>query len=107
MTPAFAIERIDPARARLRGRLGFAEAATALARSGELLDGSGSALELDLAALEGIDSATLAVLLAWSARAARAGGSLRLTRTPADLRALASLCEVEPLLGIAAHAAGT
>lgn len=101
MTPAFTIERVDAARARVRGRLGFAEAAAALARSGELLDGSRHALELDVAALDGIDSATLAVLLAWSARAARAGVTLRLSHTPPDLAALAHLCEVEPLLGIA------
>lgn len=100
MTPAFAIERVDAAHARLRGRLGFAEAAAALPRSGELLEGGQRAIDVDVAALEAIDSATLAVLLAWAARAARAGIALRLSHAPPDLKALAQLCDVEPLLGI-------
>ena len=45
--------------------------------------------------------ATLAVLLAWTARARRAGAALRFAGVPDDLRALAHLCDAEPLLGIA------
>lgn len=100
MTPAFAIDRVDSARARLRGRVGFAEAAAALARGDEVLGGGHGAIEVDVAALQEIDSATLAVLLAWAARAARAGGELRLVNPPPGLKALAQLCDAEPLLGI-------
>ena len=97
---ALTIERVDDTRIRIRGRLGFAEATTALSRSSEWLDAAQGEVELDVAALQDIDSATLAVLLAWSARAARAGVRLRLSRVPDDLRALAQLCDAEPLLGI-------
>jgi ABC-type transporter Mla MlaB component len=100
VTQAFTIERVDPAHVRVRGRLGFAEAATALARSGEVLDGARRAIEVNVAGLEDIDSATLAVTLAWAARAATGGVRLCLRDTPADLKALAHLCDAEPLLGI-------
>lgn len=101
MAPAFSIERADGARLRLRGRVGFANAAAALARSGELLDGAQRAVEVDLSGLQGVDSATLAVLLAWAARAQRQGTTLRLGGAPPDLTALAHLCDAERLLGIA------
>ena len=89
---ALRIERVGADRARVAGRLGFAEAAAALAR-GEVT--------VDLADLGQVDSATLAVLLAWTARARRAGAALRFAGVPDDLRALAHLCDAEPLLGIA------
>lgn len=100
MTQAFTIERIDRTRARVRGRLGFAEAAAALARSDEVLDGAQRTIDVDVAGVDGIDSATLAVMLAWAARAAAVGVTLRLNDTPPDLKALAHLCDAEPLLGI-------
>lgn len=99
---ALRIERVDAARVRVSGALGFAEAAAAHRRYRELFgNAGGGAVELDVSGLRGVDSATLAVLLAWAASAATSGGSLRLSGTPAGLRALAHLCDVEPLLGIA------
>ena len=75
--------------------------AAALARSDELLTGAASDISVDVARLEAVDSATLAVLLAWSARAQEAGQRIRYTGIPDGLRALAHLCDAEPLLGIA------
>jgi len=98
---ALRIERLDAGHARVEGRLGFAEAAAALARGNELYGAGGGDLSVDLAGLGGVDSATLAVLLAWTARARRAGVSLHFAAVPDDLRALAHLCDAEPLLGIA------
>jgi phospholipid transport system transporter-binding protein len=100
------IERGDAASMRVAGRLGFSEAAAALARSGELLDAGtagapGRAIKVDIAGLEGVDSATLAVLLAWAARASARGMSLSFTGVPPGLLALAHLCDAERLLGIA------
>ncbi|MCK9538116.1 STAS domain-containing protein [Dokdonella sp.] len=102
MTAALAIERLADGRARLRGRLGFGEVAAVLPRGAELIAGRGTdGLELDVAGLQGIDSATLALLLAWAAEAAQAGTRLRLAQAPDGLRALAQLCDAGPLLGLA------
>ena len=97
-----AIERLPDGRMRVSGGLGFEQAGAALA-SGRLLyeDGSGD-VEVDLAGLRQVDSATLAVLLAWTARASRAGVALRFTGVPTSLLALARLCDAAPLLGIEA-----
>jgi hypothetical protein len=43
------------------------------------------------------------VLLAWAARARAGKVSLRFTRAPANLKALAHLCDAEPLLGLNAE----
>lgn len=98
---ALRIERGDGGQFRVAGRLGFAEATAALARSSELLDGKGGEVSIDVSGLEGVDSATLAVLLAWCARAQTLGIIVRFTGVPVGLRALAHLCDAEPLLGIA------
>lgn len=95
------IERVDATRVRVSGALGFVQAAAAYGRYGEVSGTAGGPIELDVGGLRGVDSATLAVLLAWAARAARGGRTLHLSGVPADLRALARLCDVEPLLGIA------
>lgn len=98
---ALRIERLDAGHARIEGRLGFAEAAAALARGNELYGAGNGDIRVDLAGLDGVDSATLAVLLAWAARARSAGVALHFAAIPDDLKALAHLCDAEPLLGIA------
>lgn len=100
MTDAPAIERLPDGRVRVAGGLGFEQAAQALARGSMLYEGGRGEVEVDLAGLREVDSATLAVLLAWTARAARAGVALRFTGAPASLLALARLCDAAPLLGI-------
>ena len=96
----FSIERIDTGHARVAGRLGFAEAAAAPARSSELFAGGGTAVAVDVGGLHDVDSATLAVLLDWAAQARRAGIVLSYAGVPAGLMALAQLCDSGPLLGI-------
>jgi phospholipid transport system transporter-binding protein len=98
---ALRIERLDAGHARIEGRLGFAEAAAALARGNELYGAGNGDIRVDLTGLDGVDSATLAVLLAWAARARSAGMALHFAAIPDDLKALAHLCDAEPLLGIA------
>jgi phospholipid transport system transporter-binding protein len=97
-----AIERLPDGRRRVAGELGFAQAQEALARGSLLYEGASGDVDVDLAGLREVDSATLAVLLAWSARAARGGVALRFTGAPASLQALARLCDAAPLLGIEA-----
>ncbi len=60
------------------------------------LPGSGI---VDLAAVDAVDSAAVAVLLAWRRRAAVEGIDLSFTGAPANLGALANLYGVEELVG--------
>ena len=53
---------------------------------------------VDLAGLEAVDSAAVAVLLAWLRRAAREGIELSFSGAPASLAALAELYGVEELV---------
>jgi phospholipid transport system transporter-binding protein len=98
--PFYSLETDSLGTLRLRGAISFANAAQALAAPPQA-PRQGAALELDLAALESADSATLAVLIAWSAQARRRGATLRYHRVPQGLRNLARLTEVDGLLGLA------
>jgi phospholipid transport system transporter-binding protein len=97
---SFRIERADAAHVRVTGEMGFAAAGDAVARTGELFAGSAD-VTADLAGLTRADSATLGVLLIWAAAAAVRGVKLRFENAPQGLRALAHLCDAEPLLGLA------
>lgn len=55
---------------------------------------------LDLSELVDVDSATLAVLIAWAARAHERGAKLRYLNPPQSLRNLARLSDVDGLLGL-------
>ena len=101
MSEELRIERVGAGQVRLGGVVGFEQAAAAYGRGGELLDGSAKDLTVDVSGLRDVDSATLALLLAWAAEAARRNVHLHLAAVPADLKALAHLCDAEPLLGIA------
>lgn len=97
------IERVADGRMRVAGELGYAHAAEALASGLRLhQQGGAGSVEVDLSGLREVDSATLAILLAWAARSAHAGVPLRFTGAPASLLALAQLCDAGPLLGIEA-----
>lgn len=56
---------------------------------------------IDCSALAQVDSAAVAVLLAWQRAAARRGQALALTGVPPQLQSLASLYGVDGLLGLA------
>lgn len=98
MSGTLRIEALDAQRARVSGPLGFHEAAAAASRWREL--GGHGELAVDAAGLERVDSATLAVLLDWAARLQANGRRLRLVAAPAELLALARLCEADALLGV-------
>jgi len=97
MAATLAIERVDGG-ARLRGRLGFDEAAAATPRWRELIGAGAKQVDVDASGLERPDSATLAVLLAWAAHANAQGARLRFRGMPDGLLALARLCGTERLL---------
>jgi phospholipid transport system transporter-binding protein len=98
--PYFSVESDTLGTLRVAGAITFSNAARALAHMPQA-PRAGSPLAIDLAALENSDSATLAVLIAWSAAARARGGELRYQRAPQGLRNLARLCDVEGLLGLA------
>jgi phospholipid transport system transporter-binding protein len=97
--PALRIERVDATSVRVSGSVGFANAGDGVARSDEILGGESKALAIDLGGLSHVDSATLGVVLIWAARGALRGMKLTFANAPAGLRALATLCDAEPLLG--------
>ncbi|HEY0231503.1 MAG TPA: STAS domain-containing protein [Dokdonella sp.] len=101
MSEALRIERTGAGQVRIAGVVGFEQAAAAFGRGGELLDDGAADVTVDVSGLRDVDSATLALLLAWAAEAARRNVRLHLAAVPDDLKALAHLCDAEPLLGIA------
>lgn len=98
-TPFFSVESDTMGTLRVSGAISFANAASALARMPQP-GRSGTTMDIDLSALENADSATLAVLIAWTARAKRQGVTLRFKRVPQGLRNLAHLTEVDTLIGM-------
>lgn len=94
--PFFGLESDTLGGLRATGSISFANASRALAQMPASV--RGAALKVDLGALDGGDSATLAVLIAWSAAARRSGASLHYLRAPQGLRNLARLCEVDSML---------
>jgi phospholipid transport system transporter-binding protein len=97
--PYFSVEADTLGTLRVSGAISYANAARALAQAPQPTQ-SGAPVTIDLAALENADSATLAVLIAWCARAREHGSVLRFARVPQGLQNLARLCEVDALLGM-------
>lgn len=98
--PFFSLESDTMGTLRVSGAISFANAARALTQAPQLTR-TGATLDIDLAALENSDSATLAVLIAWAAAVKKRGATLNYRRAPQGLRNLARLCDVETLLGLA------
>jgi len=74
--PSYQLDNDAAGTLRLRGVISFVNAAQAFAAPPQSLQ-RGAALDVDLAALESADSATLAVLIAWSAAARERRSSCR------------------------------
>jgi phospholipid transport system transporter-binding protein len=91
------VSEVAPATLALVGVLNFDTAAEALHRAGERLR-DGHHDTLDLGGITAVDSAGLACVLAVMAAARRHGRTLKVTRMPADLTALAQVSEVDGLL---------
>jgi phospholipid transport system transporter-binding protein len=97
--PSYRLESDAAGGVHLRGVISFLNAAQAFTAAPHAP--RDQSVEIDLAALDSADSATLAVLIAWSAQARRRGAKLRYAHAPQGLRNLARLCEVENLLELA------
>jgi ABC-type transporter Mla MlaB component len=98
--PYFSVESDTLGTLKVAGAISYANAGLAAAQAPEATQ-AGAPVNIDLSALEDADSATLAVLIAWSAQALRRGARLNYQRAPQGLLNLARLCEVDRLLGLA------
>jgi phospholipid transport system transporter-binding protein len=81
------------------------------ANAGDLLAAGSAAIAsgqfaFDLSAVREVDSAAVALLLAWQRQAITAGGRLLLAGVPADVVSLARLYGVDGLLGLEDRAGG-
>lgn len=94
---SFRLDSSVPDTVAVSGTLSFATAAAALDALNTAL-GHGSRRQLDLAAVQGCDSAGLACVLAVLADAARQGRSVRVLNAPGGMRALAQVSGVAPML---------
>lgn len=93
-TQDFRLAADNDNRLRASGAITFANAAQALAR----LPIARGSVDVDLSGVVKADSATLAVLIAWSARARMQGAALRYLNAPVALRNLAHLSDLDSLL---------
>lgn len=94
-TPGFELR--SAGHAAVSGPLSFVTAAAMLEPGAEFIRG-GSADSIDLAGVDGADSAGLALLVEWLSLAKAVGRPLRYDNIPTQLMQLAHLCDVEPLL---------
>lgn len=84
----------------LTGALTFDSVPSLWPQGAQLLSGTtpGMALEVDLAGVERVDSAGLALLVGWQGRAQAAGRVLRYASVPERLLAIARISEAESFL---------
>ncbi|HMM67445.1 MAG TPA: STAS domain-containing protein [Dokdonella sp.] len=99
MSAPLVVERGPDDSIAVAGRIDVSNAASALA-AGDPLSAVTARTDVDLKGLESADSVTLAVLLAWSARARHNGGALVFRDVSPRLRSIAHLSDAEDLLGI-------
>ena len=94
-SPVF--EVLGQGRAAVSGTLSFATAGELLSLGRESIM-SGEAHSIDLAGVNGTDSAGLALLIEWLSLAQCSGQALRYENIPNQLQQLATLSEVDELL---------
>lgn len=98
--PIFQLGADDSNGLRANGQISFANAGVAL----EALPVLRGPVAIDLAGVTEADSAALAVLVAWAAKAHARGAPLRYLHAPASLRNLAHLCDLDGLFADASSA---
>lgn len=96
MSAAFTLADMPPDTVLVSGELSFSNAAAALGAIGRAL--AAGRVRLDLAGVSSCDSAGLACVLALAAEAAGRGQPISVVNEPAGMRALAKVCDVEPML---------
>lgn len=96
------LREVDSGHFAVVGELGFDTVRGLLATGGTRFAGAATQFEVDLSGVSQGDSAGLALLIEWQKLATRAGKTVRFTRVPAQLRALAQISEIESFLPLSA-----
>jgi phospholipid transport system transporter-binding protein len=105
MTQPASLEKLGDGRFALSGNLVF-DSAPRLLVEGDAAFGALDRVEIDLARVDRIDSAGLALLLEWSLVARDAGRAVSYRNMPAGLAALAGISDVSELLPATASGGG-
>lgn len=90
--------RLEGETLRVSGELTFATVTTLLAQSRPLFERLGEHIEVELGGVERADSAGLAILIEWMRLANTRGGSIRFSRLPEQMLAIAVASELDTLL---------
>ncbi len=85
-------------RFRVSGELTFATVTRVLERSRRLFTQAGEALEIELGAVERVDSAGLALLIEWMRVAQALDKSIRFFNLPDQMMAIASASDLDSIL---------
>jgi phospholipid transport system transporter-binding protein len=91
------IERVGAFHFQVHGAMTF-ESAKILLLQSEALFATLPEMEIDLAGVEKVDSAGLALMLEWTAWAKERNAKLMFTAVPESIHSIAHLCQIESLL---------
>jgi phospholipid transport system transporter-binding protein len=96
------LRQVDSGHFAVVGELGFETVGGLLASGTARFAGADAQFEVDLSGVTQGDSAGLALLIEWLKQATRAKKTVRFTRVPEQLRALAQISEIESFLPLSA-----
>lgn len=102
VTATAALRQVDSGHFAVVGELGFDTVGGLLASSGAQFAAAGTQFEVDLSGVTQSDSAGLALLIEWLKVATLTGKTVRFTRVPDQLRALAQISEIDGFLPLSA-----
>lgn len=95
------LRQVDSGHFAVVGELGFETVRALLASSQAQFAGANPQFEVDLSGVTQSDSAGLALLIEWLKLATRSGKTVRFTRVPGQLHALARISEIDGFLPLA------
>lgn len=91
----------DDGQFKVSGEMTFATVTGLLAQSRELFAQASGSIEVELEAVERVDSAGLALLIEWMREARTQGKTIRFSRLPAQMMAIATASDLESILPLA------
>jgi phospholipid transport system transporter-binding protein len=96
------LRQVDRGHFAVVGELGFDTVRGLLASGRSQFVVADAEFEVDLSGVSQSDSAGLALLIEWLKQASQSGKTVRFTRVPEQLRALAQISEIESFLPLSA-----